>query len=212
MLATDLGQRLARFGLERDIDTLADFRLNDGEHMTLSPSDPRTREFCRSLRPSSLHQVRSWLGPTELAERLPEPSGKAGVSPRFFGRPREGIAATAVEGVAQSTGGLSRMPDVLDEALTAHDQQLLLTTASDHVFAGREVTEQERRILDDFVSRFIDIVVWRFRDIQLNADSKTYVENGQILFARYIQMHHTAQIYAPGRNITIDCQGIRTFG
>jgi hypothetical protein len=197
MAQVAIGTRLASYGLAEATTPLEDLQVTGTTTYALSASNQAAAKRMHVLRPSSLDDLKKWIGLPSTAAAPTHVSSIASVLPR-----------NAIANVNAAVDLRKALPATLTrdhvDALYAAAHQYVMT--NNHGLEATAVGNVNKWL----VALKPQIIVWLYRDIHVAAGAKLLLNTSHsVLFARHIEVEKTGQIQVKAAITKIDCAGFK---
>src|SRR4051812_11331282 len=197
MAQVAIGTRLASYGLAEATTPLEDLQVTGSATYALAASNAAAAKRMHVLHPSSLHDLKKWIGLPGTAAAPVHVSSVAAVLPR-----------NAIANVNAAIDLRKALPAKLTrdhvDALYAAAHQFVLT--NNHGLDAAAISNVDKWL----VALKPQIIIWLYRDIHVAAGAKlTLNTSHSVLFARHIEVEKTGQIQVKATLTKIDCAGFK---
>lgn len=197
MAQVAIGVRLASYGLVEASTPLEDLQVTGRTTYALAANNPAAAKRMHVLHPTSLNDLKKWIGLSQTAAPPVHVSSVAAVLPR-----------NAIANVNAAIDLRKALPAKLTrdhvDALYAAAHQYVLT--NNHGLDAAAVTNVDKWL----VALKPQIIVWLYRDIHVAAGAKLVLNTSHsVLFARHIEVEKTGQIQLKAAITKIDCAGFK---
>lgn len=194
-----IGVRLASYGL-READTpLEDLKVTAQAEHVLSSKNPAVAKRMHVLHPSSLDQLKKWVGLPSGAAAVTHagPIGTHAVVPRN--------RVTDIHALVDLRKPLpAKLTRDHTTALYSAAHQYVLT--HDHGLEAATISNVDKWL----VALKPSIIFWMYHDIHVAAGAKlTLSTSNSVLFARYIEVEKTGKLQIKAAIAKIDCAGFK---
>jgi hypothetical protein len=197
MAQVALGTRLASYGLAEASTPLEDLQVTGKTTYALAASNPAAAKRMHVLHPSSLDDLKKWIGLPSTAAAPAHVSSVAAVLPR--------------NAIANVNAAID-LRKALPATLTRDHVDALYAAAHQYVMTNNHGLEAAaiRNVNQWLVALKPQIIVWLYRDIHIAAGARLVLNTSHsVLFARHIEVEKTGQIQLKAAITKIDCAGLK---